>query len=44
MSISIRKWVFHLLIVIGMPAAILAGLFLSILVILYPVSRLMGWV
>ena len=44
MSIAMRRFVFHVLMVIGLPAAILAGVFLSSLLILYPISNIMGWI
>ncbi len=44
MSILIRRLIFHMCIAIGLPVVILAGVFLSSLVVLYPISAIMGWI
>ncbi len=44
MSISVRRFLFHIFIAVGLPAVILAGVFLSTLVVLYPISVIMGWI
>lgn len=44
MSISVHRFVFHIFIAVGLPAVILAGVFLSALVVLYPISVIMGWI
>lgn len=44
MLMSTRRFIVSLLMIIGLPVVILAGVFISILVILYPISYLNGWI
>lgn len=44
MSASMQRFILSLFVAVGIPAMILAGVFFSALVILFPISYFIGWI